>query len=237
MALPKQSLTVYSAIIPSTDTSIKYKPFLVKQEKALLLAQQSDDQMVMLDTLKDVLSDCILDKVDINSLAMFDIEYLLLQIRSRSIGEMVELIFSCDICDDPKAKVKYSFDVSKIEVRKDPNHTKKINLFDEVGVVMKYPGLKDIKKIESLDLDDVNNIFEVVINSIDYIYDGNEIHRAKDQTQEELLEFLNNLSQIQFQKLREFFETMPKLRQDVKYKCPVCGLEHNKYLQGLDTFF
>lgn len=237
MALPKQSLTVYSAIIPSTDTSIKYKPFLVKQEKALLLAQQSDDQMVMLDTLKDVLSDCILDKVDINSLAMFDIEYLLLQIRSRSIGEMVELIFSCDICDDPKAKVKYSFDVSKIEVRKDPNHTKKINLFDEVGVVMKYPGLKDIKKIESLDLDDINNIFEVVINSIDYIYDGNEIHRAKDQTQEELLEFLNNLSQIQFQKLREFFETMPKLRQDVKYKCPVCGLEHNKYLQGLDTFF
>lgn len=237
MALPKQSSTIYSTIIPSTDTPIKFKPFLVKQEKALLLAQQSEDQMVMLDTLKDILSDCIIDKVNINSLAMFDIEYLLLQIRARSIGEIVELIFSCDVCDDPKAKVKYSFDVSKIEVKKDPDHTKKISLFDEVGVVMKYPGLEDIKKIESLDLDDIDNIFDVIINSIDYIYDGNEIHHAKDQSKEELMDFLNNLTQVQFQKLRDFFKTMPKLRQDVKYKCPVCGLEHNKYLQGLDTFF
>jgi hypothetical protein len=237
MALPKQSSTIYSTIIPSTDTPIKFKPFLVKQEKALLLAQQSEDQMIMLDTLKDILSDCIIDKVNINSLAMFDIEYLLLQIRARSIGEIVELIFSCDVCDDPKAKVKYSFDVSKIEVKKDPDHTKKISLFDEVGVVMKYPGLEDIKKIESLDLDDIDNIFDVIINSIDYIYDGNEIHHTKDQSKEELMDFLNNLTQVQFQKLRDFFKTMPKLRQDVKYKCPVCGLEHNKYLQGLDTFF
>jgi hypothetical protein len=237
MALPKQSSTIYSTIIPSTDTPIKFKPFLVKQEKALLLAQQSEDQMVMLDTLKEILSDCIIDKVNINSLAMFDIEFLLLQIRSRSIGEIVELIFSCDVCDDPKAKVKYSIDVSKIEVKKDPDHTKKISLFDEVGVVMKYPGLEDIKKIESLDLDDIDNIFEVIINSIDYIYDGVEIHHAKDQSKEELMDFLNNLTQVQFQKLRDFFKTMPKLRQDVKYKCPVCGLEHNKYLQGLDTFF
>lgn len=237
MTLPKQSSPIYSTIIPSTDQQIKFKPFLVKQEKALLLAQQSENPNVMLDTLKDVLKDCIVTKINIESLAMFDVEYLLLQIRAKSVGEMVDLIFSCDVCTDTKAKIKYSFDISKIEVIKNPNHNKKISLFDSVGVMMKYPGLDSIKKIESLDLDDIDNVFEVIVNSIDYIYDDNEIYHSKEQSKQDLIEFINNLTQIQFQKLREFFETMPKLRQDVIFKCPICKLEHNKYLEGLDTLF
>jgi hypothetical protein len=237
MALPKQSTPIYSVIIPSTDERIRFTPFLVKQEKSLLIAQQSEDTIIMLDTLKSIIEECVIDKIDISSLAMFDIEYLMLQLRARSMGEIVELLFSCDVCDDPKAKVQISFDLTNIQVKKDPIHSKLIKLFDNVGVMMKYPGINDIKKYETLDLENIDNIFTLIINSIDYIYDDKEVFHSKDQTKEELHDFINNLTQLQFQKLREFFETMPKLRQDVRYTCPVCKLDHNKYLEGIDTFF
>lgn len=235
--LPKKTLPIYTTIIPSTLATVKFVPFLVKQEKALLIAQQSEDPTIILDTLKSVISECLIDKADVSGLAMFDIEFLMLQLRARSIGEIVELVFACDDCEDPKAKVKISFDLTTITVKTDPNHNKKIKLFDEVGVVMKYPKVDDIKLYEALDLEDIDNVFSLIVGAIDYIYDDNEIFHAKDQSREELYQFIDNLSQSEFQKLREFFETMPKLRQDLKYTCPVCSKVHNKYLEGIDTFF
>jgi hypothetical protein len=237
MALPKQVTTVYNTTIPSTDQKIKFKPFLIKEHKALLMAQQSEDQKVMVDTLKEVARSCIMDKVDIDSLAIFDLQYLLLQIRAKSVGEMVDLIFSCDTCIDDKAKVKINFDLTKMEVTKNPEHNKKIKLYDETGMVLKYPNLDNITAFDQLDPDDIGGIFNLIIDSIDYIYQGNETYYAKEQTREDLTEFLDNLTSDQFASIVKFYETMPRLRQDVKYRCPVCMKEHNKYIEGIETFF
>jgi hypothetical protein len=237
MALPKQVTTVYNTTIPSTDQKIKFKPFLIKEHKALLMAQQSEDQKVMVDTLKEVARSCIMDKVDIDSLAIFDLQYLLLQIRAKSVGEMVDLIFSCDTCIDDKAKVKINFDLTKMEVTKNPEHNKKIKLYDETGMVLKYPNLDNITAFDQLDPDDIDGIFNLIIDSIDYIYQGNETYYAKEQTREDLTEFLDNLTSDQFASIVKFYETMPRLRQDVKYRCPVCMKEHNKYIEGIETFF
>jgi hypothetical protein len=237
MALPRQSTAIYTTTIPSTEKSVKFRPFLVKEEKALLIAQQSEDRNVMVDTLKVILADCLVDKIDIESLAMFDLEYLLLQIRAKSIGEIAELIFSCDDCIDPKAKVKIAFDLTTIHVVKDPTHAKKINLFDDVGIVMKYPNIDEVYALSLIDLDNVEAVFDLIISSIEYIYDGDEIYHTKEQTKTEVEEFINNLTQQQFRLIEVFFETMPKLRQDVKFSCPVCSKEHNKYIEGIESFF
>lgn len=237
MALPKQVLPTYTTQLPSTGKPIKFKPFQVREEKALLLAQQSDDKGIMADTLKDVVRHCVVDELNVESLAMFDLEYLLLQIRAKSIGEIVSLIFSCDVCKDPKAKTKINFDLTQFEVKRNPNHTNKIKLFDTTGVVLKYPDVSAISKFDRLEDDDISGIFDLIINSIDYVYSDDEFFYAKDQTKQELHEFINNLTQVQFKELVNFFETMPKLRQDVTYTCPVCNLAHNKYIEGIDSFF
>ena len=202
-----------------------------------MIAQQSEDKNVMVDTLKSIIKDCVIDKIDIDSLAMFDLEYLLLQIRAKSIGEIAELVFSCDVCEDQKAKVKIAFDLTKITVTKDPNHTKKINLFDNVGIVMQYPNIDEITTFSNLNLDNIDSVFDLIIDSIEYIYDGNEIYHTKEQPKSEVEEFINNLTQQQFKLIENFFETMPKLRQDVKYTCPICAKVHNKYIEGIESFF
>ena len=237
MALPKASTAIYTTNIPSTDEEIKFRPFLVREEKALLIAQQSEDSTVMVDTLKTIIQDCVVGKIDVNALAVFDLEYLLLQIRSKSIGEIAELYFSCDTCEDPKAKAKVFVDLTKIKVVVNPEHNKKIGLFDDVGIVMKYPNISDVNKFEKQDLDNIEEIFGLIISSISYIYDGSEIFHTKEQTKEDLEEFINNLTQQQFQKIKEFFETMPKLRHDIQYTCPVCSKVHNKYIEGIESFF
>lgn len=238
MALPKANTAIYTTKIPSTEQVVKFRPFLVKEEKALLIAQQSEDHNVMVNTLKSILTDCVIDKLDIQSLAIFDLEYLLLQIRAKSIGEIAELMFSCDTCNDPKAKAKVFIDLTKIQIIKNPLHKKKIELFDNVGVVMQYPNIDDVTKFGELNLDEnIDDVFSLIIASIDYIYDGNEIYHSKEQSKDELEEFINNLTQQQFKLIQEFFETMPKLRQDVAYTCPVCNKFHNRYIEGIESFF
>lgn len=237
MTLPKFTAVIYNTVIPSTQEKIKFRPFLVKEEKALLIAQQSEDTNVLVDTLKEIVKSCVVGKLDIDSLAMFDLEYLLLQIRAKSVGEYVELVFSCDVCTSEASKSVVGFDLTEIQVTKDPLHNKKIALFDDVGIVMKYPTINAIKKFESLDLDDIEAIFDLIIDSIDYIYSGDSIYHAKEQTKQELTEFIDNLTQEQFQHIKVFFETMPKLRKDISYTCPVCNKEHNKYVEGIETFF
>lgn len=237
MALPKNTSTIYNTIIPSTQEVVKFRPFLVKEEKALLIAQQSEDTLVLVDTLKNIIKSCVIGKINVNTLAMFDLEYLLLQIRAKSVGEYVELVFPCDTCTSAESKVILKFDITKIEVTKDPTHSKTFLLFGDVGIVMKYPSIDAIRNFESLNLDSIENLFDLIVDSIDYIYSGDEIFHAREQSKEELDEFVDNLTQEQFQKIKVFFETMPKLRQDVSYTCPVCRKEHKKYLEGIETFF
>ena len=237
MALPISTTPTYTLTIPSTDRQVKYRPFLVKEEKALLIAQQSEDPIVMVDTLKDIIKSCIKDEIDVDKLATFDIEYIFSQIRARSVGEVVELVFLCDTCEDEKAKVKVAFDLTKIKVEKNPNHTNKIALFNDVGVVMKYPGVEIINKLQSVDSASMDQIFDVIIECIEYIYDSTELFHAREQTREELVQFLENLTSEQLSKIQQFFDTMPKIRLEVDYNCPVCGKAHHRYLEGINSFF
>lgn len=238
MALPVINTPTYQTVVPSTDEKIKYRPFLVKEEKALLIAQQSEDLVTMVDTLKSVIKSCTFGKLDVDTLAIFDLEFLFTQIRSKSVGETISLLFGCDNCgDDPKAKVKITIDLSTLKVDKPEGHQKNIQLFDDVGVIMKYPTIDVFKDFQDLSTDDVESIFKIVCKSIECIYTGEEVYYAKEQKPEDMEEFVNNLTQDQFAKLQQFFETMPKLRHGVKYKCPVCGTEHEKSVEGLDAFF
>jgi hypothetical protein len=240
MALPMMNTPTYNMVVPSSGVSVKYRPFLVKEEKALLIAQQSEDLMVMVDTLKSVIKTCVLDSIDVNKLATFDLEYMFTQIRAKSVGEIIELIFPCDDDhgeDNEKARVKVSIDLTTLQVEKDSNHTNKIDLFGDVGVMMKYPTIDVMKKLESLDEDNIDKIFDVVALSIDYIYQGEEIFYTKEQKHEEVLQFLNNLTSEQFIKIQNFFATMPRIKKEIDYTCPVCQKQHKKMLEGMQSFF
>ena len=240
MALPLNNTPVYNQVVPSIKKTVKYRPFLVKDQKALMIAQQSEDQKVMVDTLKSVISSCVLDEIDIDSLAMFDLEYMFTQLRAKSVGETVDLIMSCDEDhgeQNEKARLEYTLNINDIQVTKNPEHTNKIALYDNVGVVMRYPTIQTLSKLENLKADTIDDIFDIVASSIDFIYQGDEVFYGKEQSKEDLLEFLNNLTSEQFKKIQKFFETMPRLKQEVDYNCPVCGLAHHKVLEGLQSFF
>lgn len=239
MALPKQSAPTYTLEVPSTKEKLKFRPFLVKEQKALLLAQQSEDAVVMADTLKSVIQSCAQSKIDIEKFAIFDLEYIFSQIRAKSVGENVELFFFCDTCEDDKAKVKITIDITNLKVEHFEGHEQKIPLFDDVGVVMKYPSIDVIKNIEKIGTvsSEVDLVFDIIAECIDYIYDSNEVYYAKEQTKQELADFINNLTADQFNKVENFFDTMPKLQYKVAYNCPVCGKAHNKTLEGLSSFF
>ena len=150
MGLPLQNTPLYSLNIPSTGKEIKYRPFLVKDEKALMIAQQSEDLDVMVSTLKSVIQSCVTDKVEVNNLAIFDLEYMFSQIRAKSVGEYSDLVFTCGHCNHEKNKYTLRLDISKLQVTKNPDHTNKIALFDNVGVIMKYPNLDILKNDNNL---------------------------------------------------------------------------------------
>lgn len=240
MSLPLNATPVYSLKVPSTKKDFKFRPFLVKDEKALLIAQQSDDPVIMLDTVKDVIKNCSKSNIDVDALASFDIEYIFMQLRARSVGENVELMFQCDIDhgeENEKAISTVVIDLASVKVEFPEKHDKKIVLFGDVGVVMKYPTIDTLKKLEQSAENDMDQIFDIVVDCIDFIYEGDEIFMAKDQSKAELIEFLNNLTAEQFGMVQDFFQTMPSLKVWVDYTCPVCSRAHHKYLEGLQSFF
>lgn len=238
MALPINTAVTYNLTIPSTGKNVKYRPFLIKEEKALLVAQQSESPKIMMDTLKQVIKDCIKDEVDTEALATFDLEYIFLQLRAKSVGEIVELLLKCESCvDDPKAVAPVNIDLTKLEVTKGENHTNKIELFDDVGVIMKYPSLDTLEQLGSIGDGEYDKLFDVISGCIESIYTTEEVFNTKDQTKNDVLDFLNNLTSDQFAKIQKFFETMPRLRKEISYSCPVCGKKHDKVLEGIGSFF
>jgi len=240
MALPMMTTPTYTLVVPSSGAKVKFRPFLIKEEKALLIAQQSEDVTVMIDTLKQIIKSCVIDKIETDKLATFDLEYMFTQIRAKSVGEIIELVFPCDEDhgdDNEKARTKVSIDLTSLIVEKDPSHTNKIDLFNNVGVVMKYPTIDIMKRLEGMDTNDYDKIFSVVADSIDYIYEGEELYYAKEQKPEELIQFLNNLTSEQFIKVQNFFATMPRIKKEIQYNCPLCGKHHKKTLEGLQSFF
>lgn len=236
MALPVINAPTYQFTVPSTKQVVKFRPFLVREEKSLLIAQQSEDEAVMLNTLKDVIKSCTFGALDVEKLALFDIEFIFTQLRAKSVGEISELIFSCNECNDPKAKTKVQVNLTELEVTFNKEHSPDILLYGDVGMKMKYPSLSLINKINGA-AGDMGAIFDVIIECIDFIYDDNGVYPAAEQSKAELEQFINGLTQEQFKKVQLFFETMPRLEKTLKFDCPVCAHHHEYTIRGIDGFF
>jgi len=235
MALPKINTPTYELVVPSTGEEIRYRPFLVKEEKILLMAMESGDNKEIIRAIQDIVKECTYDKLKLSTMPMFDIEYLFLNIRAKSVGEITTLRLSCP--DDEKTTVKVDVNLTEIEVQTDKNHTNKIELTDEMGIMMKYPTIDSFAG----DMSEINasNMLEVISGCIDSIYDkgGEEVFEAKDQTKKELIEFIEQLNSKQFKNIQGFFDTMPKLKHTIKVKNPKTKKESEVVLQGLNDFF
>lgn len=237
MSLPTRSTPIYTLELPSTKKKFKYRPFLVKDEKSLMIAQQSENPIVMLDTVKDIIKACSKCDIDVDSLPSFDIEYIFLQMRAVSIGDIVELLFKCDTCEDENAVAQVQINLNDVKVKFDKEHSTKIPLYNDVGIVMKYPTVNVLKKNEHVNLENVDEIFNAIVDCVDYIYDSEQLYKAEDQPREEIVKFISELTTAEANKIEQFFWTMPSLRIDVNYTCPVCNRVHNKYMEGLSSFF
>ena len=245
MALPKIQTPIFELTLPSTGQQVKYRPFLVKEQKILLMALESKESTEMLRAIKQIITNCAIDEIKVDQLPMFDLEYFFLRLRAKSIGEEIELSLSHfdnvnkngDTCEH---KTKYTINLMEVEVEKEEGHDKKV-ILDEtsgVGVVLKYPTMALADKMQNANnKNQMDAIVDIVCQSIDYIFDNESTYSAKDQTKQELTDFINNLSQEQFAKLNEFFNTMPKLRHTIRWECEKCGTRDSITLEGMANFF
>ena len=228
MSLPKLNVSVYEAKLPSTNKVVKFRPFLVKEEKILLTAMEDGGQNTIMNAVKDIITNCVQNKIDVEKLPLFDIEYLFLKLRSKSIGEKTEIKLKCE-CDE-SAFTEVEINMDEIEVFKPKGHNRKIMINDEVGVMMSYP------VISTGGVDEQDGM-AITKNCIEMIFTGEETHERDSFSEKELDEFIESMDTKQFSKIKEFFDTMPKLQHTVKYKCVKCGEDKEITLQGLDSFF
>lgn len=240
MPLPKIATPTYELDLPSTGKGIKYRPFLVKEEKILILALESQDIKQITTAIKQVLKDCILTKgIKIEELPTFDIEYIFLNVRGKSVGESIELIVTCS--DDEETQVPVKVYIDEIQVQKDPNHSTEIKLDDNLILKMKYPSLNQFVKnnfdFSSNDVSSIDKSFDIVSSCIDMVYNADECWAAADCTKKELTDWIETLTSNQFQEIEKFFNTMPKLAHTFKVKNPKTEVESEVTLEGLTSFF
>ena len=243
MALPKLDVPIFTVDLPLTKTKLRYRPFLVKEEKLLLIAVESDDEQTIMDSIKQIINNCCLDEIDTDSLPITDLEYFFLHLRARSIGEIVDLQYRCNnkVKNEEGQEVecgnnvKIKVNVLEIQPTFNEKHTNKIELTKNLGIVMKYPNFSLIDKVKSTN--DVDQILNIVTNCVDYIYDADSIYYRKDISDEELSEFIENLTQKQFAKVQEFFETVPAIKKELDFKCNKCHYEEKIMVEGIQNFF
>jgi citrate lyase gamma subunit len=238
MPLPKISTPTYELELPSTGQKIKYRPFLVKEEKLLVIALESEDTKQITNAIKTVIKNCIETKgVKVEALPTFDIEYLFLNIRGKSVGEEIEVNIICP--DDGETQVPVKISVDDIQVQKNPDHNKQIKLDDSIMMEMKYPSLDQfIKSNFDLSSDStMDQSFELISSCIDKIYTEDEVWSTADVTKKELMEFLDQMNSTQFKEIEKFFETMPKLSHTIKVTNPNTEVENEVVLEGLSSFF
>jgi hypothetical protein len=238
MPLPKISTPIYELEIPSLKKKIRYRPFLVKEEKILIIALESEDSKQIANAVKNVISNCILSKgIKVEDLATFDIEYLFLNIRGKSVGETVDVLITCP--DDGETQVPTSINLDEINVEVDPEHSRDIKLDESLTLRMRYPSMAEFIKnnFDSGESVSVDDTFDLIISCIDQIYSEEESWTGSDSTKKELLEFVEQLSSKQFKEVENFFETMPKLSHTIKIKNPNTKVESEVVLEGLSAFF
>jgi len=236
MALPKLNTPTYELEIPSTDEKIQYRPFLVKEEKILMMALETKDNAQIVNAVKDIVNECTFNKINISTMPMFDTEFIFLQIRSKSVGEVSKLRLLCP--DDKKTYADIELDLNEVKVQVGDDHTNKIKLTDDMGIIMTYPS---IESFSDSGIQEINatNMLDVIGSCILQIYEqkGEKVYEAKDQTKKELTEFIEQLNTKQFQDVQKFFDTMPRLKHTIKIKNPKTKKTSEVTLSGLNDFF
>ena len=235
MALPKVNTPTYELVVPSTDEKVKYRPFLVKEEKILLIAMEAQEQSGILNAVKDIVKSCTFDKFDVNKAPIFDIEYIFLNIRAKSVGEVSTVNLRCP--DDNETFVQTDIDLTKVDVQITEGHTNKIELTDEMGMIMQYPTLDSFT--DSTTVINASNMLDVIASCVSQIYDkkGEDVYDAKDSTKQEIVDFLESLNSKQFLEIQKFFDTMPKLTHTVNIENPETKVKSDITLTGLNDFF
>ncbi len=240
MALPKIDTPVYELDLPLSKKHVRFRPFLVKEQKNLLMAMESGDSKSIEQNVKQVLNNCtITEDIDIEKLPVLDVEYYFLNLRARSVGEVVENKYRCDnqVDGSPCGNLmETSLNLLDIKIEGVKENNDVIQLTDTISIKLKYPEFSVINKLSKLT--NVSDIaFEMIADSVEYIYDGEQFYYAKETTTEELVEFIENLNQQQFAKIEDFFANLPKLEKKVEMKCSRCGFEHRLDVEGLESFF
>jgi len=236
MALPKPATPIYELTLPSTQKIIKFRPFLVREEKVLLLAEQSEDETQIRDAVKEVIKNCIISRIRMDDLTYFDLEYVFLQLRARSAEENLDLTITCK--DDNETKVSHRINLLKVEVDMNEKSSNKIMLGEDLGIILKYPGINEFVKFALMgkELPDAE-VIEYVASKVDQIFQGEEVWDVTDLKKQEIIDWLDNLTQKQFVKIGEFFENLPVLRHKFTIKNPTTGVEDEYVLEGLQNFF
>jgi hypothetical protein len=232
MGLPKVNLPLYEKTIPSTGKKIKFRPFSVKEQKILLLAMESDSKDQMTVATKQILSLCIQDDIDIDSLALFDIEYLFLNIAGKSSGEVIDFLIKCDKCEEPN---DYSINITDLSINLPDIKNNTIKLDNELGIVFKYPSI-DAANFITDDSNKLDVINEIMIHCIDYIFDTESVYYPKDYSKEEMDEFIDSLSSEQIKLIDDWFKSIPEIKELAKFTCSKCGHENEFEIKGIRSF-
>ena len=235
MALPKLNVPEYNLKLPSSGKNVKYRPFLVKEEKLLYLAMESGEQKDMIDAVKNFLTSCTSLR-SLKDLATFDIEYIFLKLRTRSVGENVDVNITCP--DDNETQVPVSIPLDDIEIKTSPEHKREIKLSDDIIITMGYPSFDMFVKLNLVGDDPgVDQVFEMAAACVETIADSEQVYDCKDSSKKELLAFFDDMNSGQFKKIQTFFETMPKLSHTIKVMNPNTNVENEVTLEGLSSFF
>jgi hypothetical protein len=236
MALPILTTPTYELEIPSTDEKIKYRPFLVKEEKVLLVALESGENSQIVQAIKTIVDECTFNKLPLGRMPMFDIEYIFLQIRSKAVGEVSTLSLLCQ--DDGKTYVPVEVNLADVEVEVGETHDNKIQLTDDMGMIMTYPTIDSFLDGQFAEVT-ADNMIDVVASCVLQIYEkkGEVVYDAKDSTKQEMIEFIENINTTQFKDVQKFFDTMPVLKHTVTFKNPKTKVENEVVLRGLNDFF
>ena len=234
MALPKMDLPSYELEVPSTKKKIKFRPFLVKEEKVLLMALETDDEKNIKNAVFELLKACISTRIKLENLASFDLEYIFLNIRAVSVGEIVQMNITCQ--DDEKTQVKYNLNLTDVNVIFPKGHDSKIMLTDTLGVIMKYPSFDGFVQGQFTNNKEFD-VIKVVAESIDQIFEGEEVYDESTTSKKEFVQFVESLTNPQLEKIQAFFETAPRLEYSFKVTNPNTGVESDYTLRGLASFF
>lgn len=233
MALPKLNNARYSAIIPSTGQSVEYRPYLVKEEKILMMAMETNDPKQIFKATSDVIESCVYDDINVTDLAMVDIESLFLALRSKSAGEKIDLKVKCQSCNELNDQL---IDLEDIEQPDFSEKETKIMLTDDVGMTLRLPSYTDALAAQD-GKSDMDNALQLMVNCIDTIFDSDGVYNAKDEKRSTLVEFVESLNNEQFGRLGEFFADMPQLKYNMEFDCAHCGAKNSQELRGLQSFF